>query len=721
MKYKLKIMTTSTLILALSSIIAVTKNVQAEPVIQNAIENDINEKLLNTDKEINRAEFFVLVNNTLGFVDEVDIYFSDVVPESWYAPHIRRAVAAGYIQGFEDGTVRPTNNITRAEVSVVLNNILKLPIGSAVYFTDELPSWAYESINAVTKAGIIQGFEDGSFRATDSITIAEAAEILLLARDFHYDREEPIIIGEPKREDVVAEKEEILVEGNLEIRGDFGTEKLQVVNGNVKIVGSVPAEIQNLKINGDLRIGVSVEDNLVFLNNVTVTGTVYIYAINVHLLGEFNNVYINQENTRLRLKNSGGTSIENFNVASSAKNSRISLDRNTRIENANIDAVVAINGTGRIGVANISVLGVTVTNNAIIEGFILSSQPVSRPNAVDDSNNDYSENNIEEIPASEDPLPEEEIPVSEDPLLEEEIAESEDPLLEEEIPESEDPLPEEKLTQSLDSVHITLKEPDDKADDYILGDVSEIIDALNSIQISSSVYDASNDVNWYVPKETENSRRLEIRETVSGKVKGYLIAKINTDSAEVEELVIDFRQGINKLSVESLYTLIIPAEYVTVFEKKVQNNIVVPLVVTHELIQELDQDDHPLSYRLERVKVIRAIDGDTIELEDGRRVRLIGVDSPERDEEGFEEATDFTRDAVEGRVVYLEKDGNETDVFGRLRRYVWIIKPSDVYDVNQVNRYMLNAKLLINNHAVVAILGTVRLEEHFRGLYELAT
>ena len=110
------------------------------------------------------------------------------------------------------------------------------------------------------------------------------------------------------------------------------------------------------------------------------------------------------------------------------------------------------------------------------------------------------------------------------------------------------------------------------------------------------------------------------------------------------------------------------------------------------------------------------IDGDTIELENGYRVRLIGVDSPERDEAGFEEATQFTRNAVEGKIVWLEPDGNDTDGFGRLRRYVWIQQPTDSENEDQIKNKMLNAQLLINQHAKVAIIGDVRLEYLFRKL-----
>lgn len=82
--------------------------------------------------------------------------------------------------------------------------------------------------------------------------------------------------------------------------------------------------------------------------------------------------------------------------------------------------------------------------------------------------------------------------------------------------------------------------------------------------------------------------------------------------------------------------------------------------------------------REESMKVVRVIDGDTIELTDGRRVRYIGVDTPEigdprRNIECFaKEAMEENKRLVEGKTVRLEKDVSETDRYGRLLRYVYI-------------------------------------------------
>ena len=79
--------------------------------------------------------------------------------------------------------------------------------------------------------------------------------------------------------------------------------------------------------------------------------------------------------------------------------------------------------------------------------------------------------------------------------------------------------------------------------------------------------------------------------------------------------------------------------------------------------------------------VVRVVDGDTIEVEiDGEKhkVRYIGIDTPEtvdpRRPVGCygEEASAANKALVEGLIVGLEKDVSDTDVFGRLLRYVWL-------------------------------------------------
>ncbi len=78
------------------------------------------------------------------------------------------------------------------------------------------------------------------------------------------------------------------------------------------------------------------------------------------------------------------------------------------------------------------------------------------------------------------------------------------------------------------------------------------------------------------------------------------------------------------------------------------------------------------------VKVTRVIDGDTIEIEGGQRVRYIGINTPETVDPRTpvqcfgKEASIKNRQLVEGKTVKLEKDISETDKYGRLLRYIYV-------------------------------------------------
>jgi len=78
-------------------------------------------------------------------------------------------------------------------------------------------------------------------------------------------------------------------------------------------------------------------------------------------------------------------------------------------------------------------------------------------------------------------------------------------------------------------------------------------------------------------------------------------------------------------------------------------------------------------------KVVRVIDGDTIEIEDKKIVRYIGIDTPEtkHPNKGVEcfgkEASNFNTELVAGKTIRMEKDVSETDVYKRLLRYVWLV------------------------------------------------
>jgi len=107
-------------------------------------------------------------------------------------------------------------------------------------------------------------------------------------------------------------------------------------------------------------------------------------------------------------------------------------------------------------------------------------------------------------------------------------------------------------------------------------------------------------------------------------------------------------------------------------------------------------------------RVTRVIDGDTIVIEGGYRVRYIGIDTPEihPETEAFGiEAWQANCQLVEGKQVRLEKDISETDKYGRLLRYVY------------VNDIMVNAELVRQGLAQAkAYSPDIKYQDYFKEL-----
>ena len=94
------------------------------------------------------------------------------------------------------------------------------------------------------------------------------------------------------------------------------------------------------------------------------------------------------------------------------------------------------------------------------------------------------------------------------------------------------------------------------------------------------------------------------------------------------------------------------------------------------------------------IKVTRVVDGDTVEITGGQRVRYIGIDTPEtvhpqKAVQCFgKEASLKNKELVEGKLVRLQKDVSETDKYGRLLRYVYIQKDDPAQTIF-VNDYLI--------------------------------
>lgn len=70
--------------------------------------------------------------------------------------------------------------------------------------------------------------------------------------------------------------------------------------------------------------------------------------------------------------------------------------------------------------------------------------------------------------------------------------------------------------------------------------------------------------------------------------------------------------------------------------------------------------------------VSRIIDGDTIVVEGGERVRLLAIDTPERGEPCYKNATQRLSELIKDKDVILERHSEDKDRYGRLLRYIFV-------------------------------------------------
>ena len=115
--------------------------------------------------------------------------YSDISAGAWYNNAVSTMTRAGVLTGYDDGTFRPNANITRAEFAAIAARFLSDGYTGPDRFSDISGHWAAEYINRAARAGWIGGYGDSTFRPDQPITRAEAMTLInaVLERAPHED------------------------------------------------------------------------------------------------------------------------------------------------------------------------------------------------------------------------------------------------------------------------------------------------------------------------------------------------------------------------------------------------------------------------------------------------------------------------------------------------------------------------------------------------------
>lgn len=134
------------------------------------------------DNNITRAEFTRMLNLALGNEGLTYVEFHDVYPNDWYYSDVIKGVAAGFTGGRSSTEFAPNDDITRQEAVVMLGRIVPSAGTTATLKVfgdfDQVGDWAAQSMQKIVAKGYVNGYSDGNLHPRDMLTRAQAAKII---------------------------------------------------------------------------------------------------------------------------------------------------------------------------------------------------------------------------------------------------------------------------------------------------------------------------------------------------------------------------------------------------------------------------------------------------------------------------------------------------------------------------------------------------------------
>lgn len=134
----------------------------------------------------------VILNAGYDIAEFSGAEFTDVSERDWFYDYVSFAQFSGFIRGYDDGTFRPNAPINRAEAVLIIMRISEDGITSykeedVKFYDVPVSTWyTYAVVNA-SKKGIIQGYTDGSFKPDNNMTRAEMAVVAKRTFDVYFD------------------------------------------------------------------------------------------------------------------------------------------------------------------------------------------------------------------------------------------------------------------------------------------------------------------------------------------------------------------------------------------------------------------------------------------------------------------------------------------------------------------------------------------------------
>lgn len=153
-------------------------------LINYGIANGYEDKTFKPNNNITRAEFSTMIVSVLekvcGYGLNITKTFPDIIGH-WAETRIQKLVTAGIVNGYDDGTFKPNNAITRGQAAIIACNMLSFCghiMKDGVGYPDTKGHYAERHIGYLAKLGVVNGFDDGTFKPDLEITRGQAAIII---------------------------------------------------------------------------------------------------------------------------------------------------------------------------------------------------------------------------------------------------------------------------------------------------------------------------------------------------------------------------------------------------------------------------------------------------------------------------------------------------------------------------------------------------------------
>ncbi|GIO32569.1 MULTISPECIES: glycosyl hydrolase family 18 protein [Paenibacillus] len=254
------------------------------------------------DRALTRIELMAMINRYFQFTDEKAAAFPDLKIGQWQYAEAAKAMQAGYVTGYADGSIHPDQPVTREEAAVMLAKVLKAGTdndpGVLKAFKDyaDVSSWSRQALAFLVHEGKLGGYQDGTLRPKSKLTRAEGTVMI-------------------SRLPVNASP------GTLQVYDKAGTygpaAGTETVSGDAAITAS-GVILQNVTIRGDLIVEKAIRSGSVTLKNVKVEGKLIVRASGAELMiqgSQLGSVVIDGQGNTLQLGSDAGISHLVLNAA----------------------------------------------------------------------------------------------------------------------------------------------------------------------------------------------------------------------------------------------------------------------------------------------------------------------------------------------------------------------------------------------------------------------